>query len=104
LLIILYRTLDTTQLEAITMGSFIVEAQEGPRYKAVKPNPPVDVDGLIAQLRVISDDPSVLSGVHVSQRQELQRLSLAAARSLEQPFDTMMRIMYSVRASTARTP
>lgn len=57
----------------------------------------VDPSALIAQLNAVVNNPNALKGADAAQRAEIQRLSRAASRTLEQPFDTMMRIMYSVR-------
>lgn len=58
----------------------------------------VDPTALIAQLRAVVQNPGALKGADAAQKSEIQRLSLAAFRTLEQPFDTMMRVMYSVRS------
>ena len=57
----------------------------------------VDPSRLIEQLNAVVNNPNALKAANAAQRAEIQRLSRAASRTLEQPFDTMMRIMYSVR-------
>ena len=60
----------------------------------------VDPSALISQLKAVVDNPDALKGANAAQRAEIQRLSRSASRILEQPFETMMRIMYAVRIRT----
>lgn len=56
----------------------------------------VDPDTLIAQLKLVSADPSVLKGASDSQLREIKRLARSTSHAIEQPFETMVRIAYSV--------
>lgn len=78
------------------MGDYLTNgtANEGPH---------IDAATLISQLKQIVDDPQgSLHGVDTAQRNEIQRLSLTAARAMEQPFETMMRLAYAVSLSLFR--
>ena len=56
----------------------------------------VNPEILLSQLRFLAQNPDVLRDADPAQRREIQRLSTTAARSLEEPYETMMRHMYAV--------
>lgn len=61
-----------------------------------------DIDTLIAQLQSIVADPkgaAVAAGIDDAKRQQLQQLARAASVALEEPFQTVQRLAYSVSQS-----
>lgn len=54
---------------------------------------------LLEQLRLFVDDPDAFQGDE-TQKQELLKLSRQAASTLESPFETLQRLIYSVRNTT----
>lgn len=58
-----------------------------------------DVDALIHQLQAIVEDPkgaAILSNINDAKRQQLKQLARAASVALEEPFETVQRLVYSV--------
>lgn len=63
-----------------------------------------DVDVLITQLQAIVADPkgeAVASAIDDIKRQQLKKLTRAASVALEEPFETVQRLVYSVCCTTA---
>lgn len=61
--------------------------------------PTPDVDVLIAQLQAIVADPKgsiVAAAIDDTKRQQLKQLTRAASFALEEPFETVQRLVYSV--------
>ncbi|TQV99014.1 O-methyltransferase [Cordyceps javanica] len=57
-----------------------------------------DVDALMAQLRAIVDDPKEFASARAiddAKRQQLRQLTRAASVALEEPFETVQRLVYS---------
>ncbi|KAJ2967034.1 hypothetical protein NQ176_g9863 [Zarea fungicola] len=57
-----------------------------------------DVDALIHQLQAIVEDPkgaAILSNINDAKRQQLKQLARAASVALEEPFETVQRLVYS---------
>ncbi|ATY63776.1 O-family 2 [Cordyceps militaris] len=60
------------------------------------PTPVSDIDALITQLQAIIADPSgCTTGVDDTTRQRLKQLTRAASVALEEPFETVQRLVYS---------
>lgn len=57
-----------------------------------------DPKTLLEQLRLLVDHPDAFQ-VDEAQKQELLKLSRQAASALESPFETLQRLVYSVRTS-----
>lgn len=65
--------------------------------------PTLDVDILIAQLQAIVADPkgaTVALAIDDTKRQQLKQLARAASFALEEPFETVQRLVYSVSLTT----
>lgn len=61
------------------------------------PTPVGDIDALITQLQAIIADPSgCTTGLDDTTRQRLKQLTRAASVALEEPFETVQRLVYSV--------
>lgn len=58
---------------------------------------------LTEQLKLLIEDPDVL-GANEPQKQELLRLCRQAAAALESPFETLQRLVYSVRTASILSP
>lgn len=62
-----------------------------------------DPKALTEQLKLLTEDPDAL-GANAAQKQELLRLSRQAAAALESPFETLQRLVYSVRTASLLSP
>lgn len=65
--------------------------------------PTLDVEILIAQLQAIVADPkgaTVALAIDDTKRQQLKQLARAASFALEEPFETVQRLVYSVSLTT----
>lgn len=58
-----------------------------------------DPETLTEQLKLLIESPDTL-GANEAQKQELLRLCRQAAAALESPFETLQRLVYSVRAAS----
>ncbi|EGX93533.1 O-methyltransferase, putative [Cordyceps militaris CM01] len=69
------------------------------------PTPVGDIDALITQLQAIIADPSgCTTGLDDTTRQRLKQLTRAASVALEEPFETVQRLVYSLGAATGLPP
>lgn len=80
---------DLTDLDPQKMGSDKVSTS-------------ADTEALISQLKLIASDPSVLKGLENGERLQLKQVARSAAEALETPFETMVRIAYSVGIAPTR--
>ncbi|CAG9989471.1 unnamed protein product [Clonostachys byssicola] len=64
----------------------------------------VDTKALISQLKLIASDPSVLKGLEDGERLQLKQVARSAADALETPFETMVRIVYSIKLTQYLKP
>lgn len=62
-----------------------------------------DPKTLTEQLKLLIESPDAL-GASEAQKQELLRLSRQAAGALESPFETLQRLVYSVRTASLLSP
>lgn len=62
-----------------------------------------DPTTLVEQLKLLVESPDDFQ-VDEGQKQELLKLSRQAAASLESPFETLQRLVYSVRTSSPCSP
>lgn len=59
----------------------------------------VELDSLAQQLRSVLNNPDAFAGADEAQRLEVKQLARAVSVALEQPFETVQRLAYSVRLS-----
>jgi hypothetical protein len=64
--------------------------------------PAADLDVLTAQLKLLLENPAAAKDD--AQRLQLKQLARAASLALEQPFETLQRLVYSVRAAVEPCP
>lgn len=62
-----------------------------------------DPNTLSEQLKLLIESPDALAA-NEAQKQELLRLSRQAAAALESPFETLQRLVYSVRIASLISP
>ena len=62
----------------------------------------IDLGSLAQQLRSILDNPDATAGADEAQRLEVKQLARAVSVALEQPFETVQRLAYSVRPISFR--
>lgn len=62
-----------------------------------------DPKTLVEQLKLFVESPDAFQADE-AQKQELLKLSRQAAAALESPFETLQRLVYSVRTASLRSP